>query len=293
MPTAPTERNFFRRSPIGPVLGKSQGPTKTSQKALLKAMEGLPPPVHSPTNPSTSSSNPFSLDSISGTSSTSDSRRDSHMPMEAGLPVKGKRLGVGVETSSMRLVRELQVALEEAEKAGIQNKFDEGESLAPNISSRTKRRNQRAMMAGKVAKATRGQSQGNRVLRGNGGVTKNKKAALGLERFGLGSEREESGSDNVGMPNGTISPAGRSTDIGIKDPSPSSGDVSMHDAGGNSPEVTVGGNKVETPESSSAVGMARRIGRHIGIFVAAVQDSTNDLRDNEEYEAWRSFLGKL
>lgn len=195
------------------------------------------------------------------------------------------------ETSSMRLTRELQAALEEAEKARRRDGLDEDESTASSVSWRTKRSNRRAVMTEKAEKAARSLAPGRKVLRGKrAGMTKNKKAARKQKASNKGAELEL---DDSSMPDSTISPEGGSTDASMKDPSPGSGNVSMGDACENSPEDGVSGNKAETQRGMSAMGMVRRIGRHLGIFIAAAQDCTSDLRESGEYKAWRDFLGKL
>ena len=204
------------------------------------------------------------------------------------------------ETSSMKLTREFQAALEEGERARGRNTLDESESM---VSWRAKRSTRRAMMAEKAEKA-RGSALGLGALRAKrAGVTKNKKAAKKQKGY-----RAKSGMEDTVMLDGTNFPAGGSTDTSMKDPSPSSGDVSMGGMSGNSPssgDVSMGGmsgnsledrirgKKAGTQKGISAMGMVRGIGRHIGIFVAAVQDSTEDLRKSGEYKAWRDFFGEL
>lgn len=194
----------------------------------------------------------------------------------------------------MRLTRELQAALEEAEKARRRDGPDKDESAASSISWRTKRSNKRAMMAEKAEKAKRSLAPGRKVPREKrAGVTKHKKGVPRQKESGFPSKEAELELDDSSMPDRTISPEGGSTDASMKDPSPGSGNVSMGDACENSPEGGVSGDKAETQEGISAMGMVRRIGRHLGIFIAAAQDCTNDLRESGEYKAWRDFLGKL
>lgn len=200
----------------------------------------------------------------------------------------------GGETSSMRLTRELQAALEEAEKARGRDGLNEDESTASSISWRAKRSDRRVMMAEKAEKAKRGLALGRKVLRGNrAGVTKNKKVARKQKESSFPNKGAESGLDDSSMPDRTISPEDGSTDASMKDPSPGSGNVSMGDVCENSPEDGVSGNKVETQRGMGAMGMVQRIGRHLGIFIAAAQDCTNDLKESGEYKAWRDFFGKL
>jgi len=197
------------------------------------------------------------------------------------------------ETSSMRLKQKLQEVLEEAEEARNRNTLDGGDSTASSASLRTKRSNRIAMMAEKAGKA-KVSALGRGVLKGKrAGVTKKKRAPRKQKKSSFRNEGAKLELDDADMPDRTVSPEGGSTDTSMKDPSPGSGDVSMGDPADNSPEDQISGDKVATQKGMSAMGMVRRMGRQLGIFVAAVQDSTNDLRESEEYKAWRGFFGEL
>ncbi|KAG0634374.1 hypothetical protein HOY80DRAFT_1098986 [Tuber brumale] len=302
-----TTRQHIDQSPIESSLRRSRRPATAAQTALRNSIQSRPLPGGS-TSPSAIPSSSYSSFSTSEDLSGPRTLQQSPLPAEAGLlavekPPPGrsgdphtpkKAQGIYIETPPARLSRRLHAVLEEAEAARIRNKFDECESVASSISFRAKRRFKGTVMARKAKKMTRGPAQGGRVLRGKStGTTKNKKASRKVKPFSRLYEGENLEFPDVDMADCAATQAGGLTDVSMKDPSPGSGDVSMRDADANSPEVNTGGNKGETPMWMTAIDMVRGTGRHFAIFVAAVQDSTNDLRDSGEYKAWREFFGKL
>ncbi|KAG0125378.1 hypothetical protein HOY82DRAFT_616567 [Tuber indicum] len=314
MPATRTEKKEIYKSPVVMSLRRSQRPMTAAQTALRNAIERQPllngsTLVNGSTSASATLSSTFSSPSTSEYLFNQGMMRQSPLPVGAGLPKKRKRSPVRkgypdiqekpnnimyMDTPSVRLSRRLQAAQEESEAARMRNKLDEGDSAAPSNSLRTSKKNKGAMVAGKAKKVAKEPEQGNRELRGmSNGVAKNKKVAPKAKRFSYLDKGTSPEPADVDMPDYAATPAGRSFNVSTKDPSPGSGDVSMCDAGTNSPEVNGCGSKMEAPKRMTMMDIARGIGRHFGIFIAAVQDSTGDLRDSGEYNAWREFFGKL
>ncbi|RPA94943.1 hypothetical protein L873DRAFT_1813499 [Choiromyces venosus 120613-1] len=201
MPVTRTAKKNIHRSPIIILPRRSQRPTAVNQEALLNGMKQLPPPVHSQSL-STIPSSPASLDSLFEAPSSPELEPTRLLTREDCLPVKkvptlgsnndGGKVSKGwssvdLKTPSMRLTHELQAALDEAEKAGFRNRFDDGESTGSRISLTAKRVNRRATKAKTVEKVTRTLGSGQNPLKGkrNGVTKKKKKAAQKSKNLGL------------------------------------------------------------------------------------------------------------